>query len=158
MFEEGLQQPLIGCRVFDRVDDFPFEVDDIMGYEVGQVGRLGMTPHLFDRGEFRGLRRQVFNGDTLAESRCPSLGGRSVSRQAIHDQDDPLGKTAAHPADERLDFVGADVVIADGQVQPQPPTLRRNGERGNDRQPIVPVPAMMDRRLPARRQVRRTTG
>jgi hypothetical protein len=118
MFEEGPQQHLVGCRLFDRVDDFVSKVTDIIGYEVGRIPMLGVAPHLFDRVELRGIRRKPFDDDTETKPGDQPLGRRSMRRQTIHDQDDTLGKTAAQPADETIDFIGANVVIVEVEVQP----------------------------------------
>lgn len=133
MFEEGLQQHWVGGCLFERVHDFPTELADIIGDEVGQIPILRVAPHLFHRVELRGLRRQPFDDHMATEPGHQPFGCRSVGRQAIHNQDEALGRTATQPTNECLDFLGADVVVVDLEVQSQPPTFGRNGEGGNGR-------------------------
>ena len=122
----GAVGPGIGQRLFEQ------RPDAFVGVEFGRVGRkrfemqTGMTP------------KQRVNRSAL------------VNLSVVEEGDDVSPQMAQDISQEAADHVAVDIRVEQLTVQPQPPTLRADGDSGDGRYPIVAVDVAVKRRLATR--------
>ena len=73
----------------------------IVGNEVGKITGLGMSPHVFRRVEFRGIRRQPLDFESRAVPRLQGSHGCAVSAEPVDDEGDGAANLAQQPGDEK---------------------------------------------------------
>ena len=80
-----------------------------------------------------------------------ALGRLAMDHPAVYGHDQLAAQRPLHLPQKSLDIFGHNVLVVNGKVQPDSPPPSSQAQAHNDRQPIVPIPAVHHRRLPARR-------
>src|SRR5450432_880143 len=142
MLKERFEQRLVALLLAEGVSDAPAEPQYVVGNVVRQIAVLGMAPDLLDRIEFRGVSGQPLDADSISESLLQPASARPMDLPAIHDQRDRMANPLKYPSNELLEVVSHDVVVEDVEVESQPMAVWRDGERRDDRQPVVAIPAI----------------
>ncbi len=124
------------------------KVWSVKGDEVCQVAVLGVIPGLLSGIELRGIRRKPFHADRPGMT-LQVLAHRSspVAVAPIPNEHDLAAYVATEMSQETHDLGPADIRGVDLPVQANSPSARGQGDRVNDRQPVMSIPSPQNRRL-----------
>lgn len=123
------------------------KIVDIVGEVVGQVRILGVVPDHLHRVEVRGVGRQPFHLQPRGAGLLQETDRLATGTGTVEDQQELASHLPVDEAEERQDLCEADVVAMELEVQPQAAAQGCQGDSGNDREPIVTVPAVLHRCL-----------
>ena len=120
--------------------------------EVCQVAVLGVIPRLLGGIELRGIRWKPLHADRPAMT-LQVLAHRSspVAVAPIPDEHELVAYAATEMSQETHDLGPADICRVDLPVQADLPSVRGQGDRVNDRQPVMSIPSPQNGRLSPRR-------
>ena len=147
---EQLGLPVNPVELLDQ--DRP-QFGGVLGCEVRQPAVLGVLPHRFVRIRLGGVARQLLRNDFRVTRQVGAHHLRAVVNLATVPQD--RHRTGDVPAQlpqegHRVLAVGVGVVGQEVEVQPQSSPLWADRHGADGRDPVVPVPALEDRRAPSR--------
>lgn len=123
---------------------------DIVGDDVGQIGVLGLVPHVFDGIKVRGVCWKPFDTQPLRTvlQQLPDSG--TMGRQTITNENQWTPQVQMDLAQEPNEVRSPCVVVKQFVIQAEPTGPRRasNGRQSSD--PIVTIPDSLDRRVSRR--------
>jgi len=153
VFEKRFAEVCSAADSTGRFPGLPTHGFEVFADELGHVGSRQMAPEVFHGIEFRGIRRQVFDGQPVrltgdpVLNLCSAMGWQSVPQQ---DHFSSANMLLEHPE------VGQDFRLLHGprlkpQTQADSSGCRRRDEAGDGREPFPIERGNENRRLPARR-------
>ena len=130
------------------------ELEDIVGCEVWEFAILQVVPQVFDRIQFRGIRRKSFQSQPRVIMLYLTDGIALVHRTAVPDDGHRTTQMAKKIAKEVSRPFGIDKLLRVAPpIQPEATTARRDRQCGGDRNPVVMRTFdFQDGSFPARRQ------
>ncbi len=111
--------------VLERGVDRAFELADVVGDEVGQIGVLRVTPPGLDRIEFRGVGGKLLERDALQSGSRDLLLRRTMDVPPIPDDDQRSPQPAFELLDEGDGVDRLDVRFLNGKRRGDLPTAGR---------------------------------
>lgn len=135
------------------IEGLSHEITEFVGvfrHVVGEVGVLRMVPDAFDWVEIGCVWREPLNLEPIGALLVEATDGRAMHVQPIANQDDRPPQFTSQLQQELQEVGRFDVVIVDGEGQAQAARARAIGKGGDDGQPIVPVPRILQWRFAAR--------
>ena len=151
MAKERTEEFLARAAALERQADFDIEIVDVVRDKVRQVCVLGVIPNLLNGIEIRSVRREPLELIGAWIELAQFARGSAVSVQPIKDHKEIAAEQTMDLLDEGSDANVVEVLPHGLEVKPQTAELRRDGEASDDRQAIVPIPAVLNGRLAARR-------
>jgi len=138
---------MVGSMFFEGRTNVAFEMRNIVGNEVRQESVLGMAPRGVHGIEFRRVGRQELEVDVLHPSPGNLLRRRAMNAPAIPADDQWTPKLLSQLLNEGDHLGSADILFPnlEGGVHSRP--RRRNNDRTDHAQPIVPIPRALHRSL-----------
>lgn len=122
----------------------------MVGNEVGQIAVLAMIPNLFGRIEVGRVAGEPLKLEPCWVKVLEMLRRGAVDGVPIPDQDHLATEVSMHLREKPNHVVRPNIVRQQLKVQLQGMPLGRNGNGRDRRKPIVPIPSVLDRRLPGR--------
>lgn len=110
-----------------------------------------MTPDVFDRIEFWSIGREPLNREEIRTPFDEEAQRRSMHVQSVRDDQKSAPELALYGMKERGNLGRSNVAVEHRGVETESFELRSDGERGDDREPIVAIPTARDWGLSARR-------
>jgi hypothetical protein len=150
MFEERMQQQLLGLTFSQRLADTFSQMLHVIWNKIGQIDILGPIPNLLIGIKFRCVCRKPFDGDSPPESPCQSLGCTAVYHPSVPDQNNAFRKVLQQDCDKRLHLLGSNVMAKQPEIKSQSSACWRNTDRRYNREPVSAVPTVLYRCLTAR--------
>ena len=143
---------LLGFNKGDGIPDGSIQLPGIPGSKVSQVSIFGVSPNLFWRVKLRGIARQPFHVDSAGMLpkvvlKQPCL----VHAPFIQDKDDSSAKRAPDRSKEFADIRAGDILCVDREVEVEAPSLGRETKAADNREAVVLLALVVDRRLAFRR-------
>jgi len=127
-----------------------FQGRQVLRNVLGQVAILRMVSQkILNRIQVRGARRQPPDPEPFV--RRQGLGSPAVDRPPIYHHDQLSAQRPLHLPEECFDLIGRRVHLVQRKVQTDPSPSRRAAQCRNHAQPVVPVPAIHQRRRSLRR-------
>jgi len=145
--------PELGGRAaarFQFVDDLESEVEAIFGAGVGET-LLGALPDALVGVEFGSVGGKVLEVEARNPTAESANALSSMDLEAIPDHEDRPPEMAEEVTQEFDDLGLADVVMVPLIVEAEPAAFGTDGDPGENRDPIVPLPVSQVRGLAARR-------
>lgn len=145
---------------------FPLKMFDIIRNEVRHVHILHHLPTLFDRVQFRRVRRQLFKNKPIRMNRLEVFSCRKMRRQRIPNDHDLAAIILTNHRQKENHVFGVDCPFEDGAVMPngktvakiQPATLRRHRDQAEPRLGLAGKMFPEHRRLATSAQLRMRVG
>lgn len=150
MSKEGAFEQVSFSGAIDGGDDRLLQMLDVIRNEVGQVGILGVVPNHLNGIEIRSIAGQPFHFQPRYVGFLEQAHGLAMRIVPIQDQDELAPQMAVDQVEKGDDVIEADVVLMQLEVHTQTTPLGRHGEGGDDREPVMAIPAILDRCLPLR--------
>jgi len=132
--------------LLERAVHRAFQLQNVAGHVVGQVGVLGMVPHMLHRVESRRVRRKPLESESPA--RLKAAGRLAMHRPAVQHHDQGPSQMPLHVPQETLELLGGDISTLDAEVQPQPVSACGQAQATDHAEAVVSIPAVHHRRLP----------
>ena len=121
--------------------------------KVAQPGILRVAPNALVRVEVRGVRRQLFrdNAPMRSQKRLNRFG-TIVNPAAIPDDRKRSSQLSPQHVQKTNHIFGEDVFVVgqEVEVEPESAPVRADRDRADGRNPVASIPAIMNRRPPAR--------
>jgi hypothetical protein len=124
---------------------------DIIRDEVGQVTVLGVIPDHLDRVQIRGVAGKPLYLKPVYFGLSQEPNGLAVGTVAIHHHDELAAQVAVQQVEKGHNLLGGDVVVVHLEVQAQALPQGRHRDPSDDRETVMPIPAVVDRCLASRR-------
>ena len=110
-----------------------------------------MVPYLLDRVEVGSVSRKPFGLEPLRMRLFEDAHCLAMHVVSVEDKDELTAQVAMDECDEEYRIVKMDVVSVNAEVKSQSPPVRCDCDCGNDGQAVAPIPAFLNRGLPAKR-------
>jgi hypothetical protein len=150
MAEEGTDELGLARCAFERSGDSPMKILDVLRDEVGHVAVLGTIPHQFHRIQVGSIGRQPLDLKPVRVLSLHQSHRLAVGVVAVQHQDELAPQALVHQGQERHNFLKADVVVVDLEIESQAAAYRGYRNPRDNRQTIMAVPAVLDGRLTSR--------
>ena len=126
------------------------QVFGILRDQVGQLAvfAFAMVPNLFNRIQFRRISWKPLDIDPPVQSDFQFPNSAAMHHPSVEDQKDSCREVLQQISDEPFKIIGPNSVVFNRKIQSQTVTLRRAGQRRQDRQSSPAIPTAQNRRLP----------
>lgn len=116
----------------------------VAGGEVRKLVPFQVRPDLLDRVEFRSVRRQQFDLQTRVIGQQLANLGALVHAAAVPDQDDRATQVTQQLANEPSHRRRFEMIVGKrAEVEAQTPSLRRDGQSGDERDLVAMLGPML---------------
>ncbi len=149
MSEKGTEQAGCLLLIFEGVADFVVEMFNIVRNKVGEVTVLRMVPDLLGRIQLRSVCGKPLERKPLGMLGFEMFGCRAMYAVPIPDQNNLATEVTVHLSQKPDHVLRLDVMLKQLKIQTRITTHRRQREGGDSRQPVVPIPRPLNRRLAA---------
>ena len=140
------EKPWRVLQVRKRVRDAGFQFVDVCWRRVGKP-LLGLGPNVLVRIELRSIGGKVVQMKSSAAMQIQTHGFVPMDLRAVPQEDNFASKVAQQQTEKLDDPLSVDVVPVAAEIHADPLPGRGDRERGDDREPIVPIAMAKDRRL-----------
>jgi len=146
--EKRAQQLRFRFDLAKRISDTNRKISNITSRIVGKANIFTVRPDGFNWIEFRGISRKPFNADRGTVGRdelADELG--FVNPPVVHDDDLLARDDSVQTLQEFQDVLRGDVVLMTFEEKIEGFSLRRDCNRADNREPVMPLPVLENRRL-----------
>lgn len=119
---------------------------DVVRYKIRQLAVFAVVPDLLHRVQLRCIGRQPLNLNT-AKPFLQSFGTATMNHPAINHKDYTFREMHKQPGNKIFEIIGTNIGILYRKIQAQILSFRRDADSRYCRQPVTPVPTVMNRCL-----------
>src|SRR5271154_2460117 len=127
-----------------------FQLVDVLWCRIGERS-FGLGPNLLIGIEFRRIGREVMKMEAAASTQVQADGLVPVDFGAVPQEHNLAAEVPEEQTKKLDDPPAVDVLAVAPEIHADPLASRGNRDRGDDRDPVVPVAMSQDRRLSDRR-------